>query len=183
MNKSSVYLKVYPQCFNLPVRKGIWYVAAHPSASSELYKSNCFPTHKEQKGELWKIQKCYILSLKASLPTIYCIMLPALLVLLHTRMNCLPYLYVARQVLMMKLIFKLSSKLSFFISFTSATSKRLKPQLRHESIFLFSLFWIHLLPFWELAQQDLGTTTQWVHPARLTQLLCPPSRSQSEDTV
>lgn len=37
MNKSSVYLKVYPQRFNLPERKGIWDVAAHPTASSQSF--------------------------------------------------------------------------------------------------------------------------------------------------
>lgn len=46
------------------------------------------------------------------------------------RINSLPYFHEAAQVLMSRLVFKLSSKLSIFISFTSTTPKRLKLQLR-----------------------------------------------------
>lgn len=132
MNKSSVYLKVYPQCFNLPVRKGVWYVAAHPSASPQSSTGLIvFLSTKNKKESCENLKKnCYILPLKASLPTTHCITLPALLVHLHMRINSLPYLHEAGQVLMSRLVFKLSSKLSIFISFTSTTPKRLKLQLR-----------------------------------------------------
>lgn len=160
---------------------------------TELYGSNCFPIHKEQKGELWKIQKCYIVSLKASLPTVYCIIPPALLVHLHMRMNCLPHLYEAGQVLMMRLIIQLSSKLSFFISFTSATSRGLKLRHRRESVFHFSGLSYYLFENWP--SKPWAPTHRWagislpsrttsdVNPAPRTQLPHPPSRSQPEDTV
>lgn len=114
---------------------------------------------------------------------------------LHTRMNRLPYLHKAGQALMMRLIFKLSSKLSFFISFTSATSKRLKPQLRHESIFLllfsgpiYYLFEKWPSKTWAPTHRWVGIslpphTTSEVNPVPPTQLLCPPSHSQSEDSL
>lgn len=107
------------------------------------------------------------------------------------RMNCLPYLYEAGQVLMMRLIFKLSSKLSLSISFRSTTSKRLKPQLQHESTFLFIipgpmnyLFENWPNKTWAPTYISLPShTTSDVNTTPLTLLLCPPSHSQFEDTV
>lgn len=51
------------------------------------------------------------------------------------RINSLPYLHEAGQALMTRLAFKLSSKLSIFISFTSANPKRLKLPLRRTPFF------------------------------------------------
>lgn len=115
VNKSSVYLQVYPRCFTLPVRKGAWRVAAHPSASSESFGSLIvFLATKNKKESCEKIKNVTVSRLKHHYPQATSTP-PAWLLHPRMRMNCLPYPYEAGQAFMMRLSFKLSSNYSFFI--------------------------------------------------------------------